>query len=213
VMSADGKQVLYVSPKNGNRDIYMRNADGSGTEQPILQDKRDKVLYDWSRDGNRILYWPIGTHSRASDLWIYDRQTEKSTVLIEGEPAYTEARFSPDGRMVAYMADDSGRMEIYLQAIDGGARTQVSTGGGFAPHWLDDGREIVYIDPDLRMMAVSVDPGADGLALGRPQELFTLDRAGIGGDASGDHERFLLAFTEQEDSEPLHVILHWDAGL
>ena len=213
VLSADGERVLYISPANGTWDLYLRNADGSGTEQPFLQDDADKVLYDWSRDGNRALYWPAGAHSRSSDLWIYDSRTQQSEVLIEGAPSFTEARFSPDGRHVTYMADDSGRMEVFLQAIDGGARSQVSTGGGSFPHWRDDGREIVYLDPDLRVMAVSVDPGTSELTLGRPQELFILDRGALGADAAGDHSRFLFAFTDQQESQPLHVILNWDAGL
>ena len=104
-------------------------------------------------------------------------------------------------------------MEVFLQAIDGGARSQVSTGGGSLPHWRDDGREIVYLDPDLRVMAVSVDPGTSELTLGRPQELFILDRGAVGADTAGDHSRFLFAFTDQQESQPLHVILNWDAGL
>jgi Tol biopolymer transport system component len=57
------------------------------------------------------------------------------------------------------MADDSGRMEVFLQAIDGGARSQVSTGGGSFPRWRDDGREIVYLDPDRRLWGVPETPG------------------------------------------------------
>ena len=104
-------------------------------------------------------------------------------------------------------------MEVFLQAIDGGARSQVSTGGGSFPHWRDDGREIVYLDPDLRLMAVSVNPGTSESTLGKPQELFILDGDAVGSDAAGDHSRFLFAFTDQQESQPLHVILNWDAGL
>ena len=63
------------------------------------------------------------------------------------------------------------------------------------------------------MMAVSVNPGTDGLNLGKPKELFTIDSYPVSGDASGDHKRFLFAFTDQQDSKPLHVILNWDTGL
>jgi len=211
VLSADGNRVLYVSPESGTWDIYLRNVDGSGDQQPFLLTGQDKVMYDWSRDGNRILFSPTG--GGTSDVWIYDSQTQASEVLIEGDPTYTGARFSPDGRHVAYMSDDSGRMEVFIQAIDGGARAQVSTAGGAAPHWRDDGREIVYLDPDRRMMAVSVDLGANGVTLGTPTFLFTLDRTIVSADAAGDHTRFLFATTDEKDSDPLHVILGWHDGL
>ena len=211
VLSADGNRVLYVSPESGTWDIYLRNVDGSGDQQPFLLTGQDKVMYDWSRDGNRILFSPTG--GGTSDVWIYDSQTQASEVLIEGDPTYTGARFSPDGRHVTYMSDDSGRMEVFIQAIDGGARAQVSTAGGAAPHWRDDGREIVYLDPDRRMMAVSVDLGANGVTLGTPTFLFTLDRTIVSADAAGDHTRFLFATTDEKDSDPLHVILGWHDGL
>jgi len=211
VLSADGNRVLYVSPETGTWDLYVRNVDGSGNQQPFLLTDRDKVVYDWSRDGSRILFSATGAGT--SDLWIYDSQTQTSEVLIEGDPTYVGARFSPGGRHVAYMTDESGRMEVFIQTIDGGARAQVSTAGGAGPHWRDDGREIVYVDPDWRMMAVSVDLGANGVTLGTPSFLFALDRTVVSADAAGDHKRFLLATTDEQDSAPLHVILGWQAEM
>jgi len=213
VWSADGTRVLYVSMEKGVSDIFFRNADGSGDQQPFLLSDEDKALYDLSRDGHRILYWPVGSGAGTSDLWIYDAQTQKSEVLVEGDPDYIDARFSPDGNRVTYVANDSGRMEVFIQAIDGGARVQVSTGGGIRPHWRDDGREIVYRDPDRRMMAVSVDLGVSGVTLGTPKELFTPDPRVGGCDIAGDHTRFLCAAFDRRDSDPLHVILNWDTGL
>ncbi len=136
-------------------------------------------------------------------------QAQQGEVFLEGDPAYTDARFSPDGRYVAYTSDESGRAEVFVQSIDGGARGRVSTAGGWVPHWRDDGREIVYLDPERRLMAVSVDLSARGMTLGTPQELFTLDPKIAGIDATGDHERFLGASVDQRDSEPLHVVLGW----
>lgn len=213
VLSADGDRVLYGSPESGKWDFYVRNSDGSGVEESFLHDDRDKNLYDWSRDGNRIVFWPDSSGIGSSDLWIYDARTQQSEVLIEGTPMYFDARFSPDGNYVAYASDESGRNEVFVQTIEGGARLQVSTGGGARPHWRDDGRDLVYFDLNRRMMAVSVGPGVNGLKLGTPTELFTLDRDPVDGDVAGDHTRFLFAFTDQQASEPLHVILNWDAGL
>jgi Tol biopolymer transport system component len=214
-LSPGGDRVLYGSPKNGKWDFYLRHTDGSGVEESFLRDDEDKNLYDWSRDGNRIIFWHNSSGIATSNLWIYDARTQQSEILIEGDPMYFDARFSPDGNYVAYASDESGRYEVFVQKIEDGARSQVSTGGGARPHWRDDGRELVYFDLDRHMMAVSVDPGANEqkLRLGAPKELFSLDREPVDGDAAGDHTRFLFGFTDQQVSEPLHVILNWDAGL
>jgi serine/threonine protein kinase len=211
VLSADADQVLYVSPESGTWDIYLRKADGSGSEQPFVQTDEDKELFDWSRDGQRVLYWPNGV--TGSDLMIYDVQTQQSEVIVEGDRIFTEGRFSPDGRHIAYVANDSGRIEVFVQTIDGSARGQVSTSGGTGMHWRDDGREILYLDPERRVMAVSVDFEASEMTLGTPRALFTLGPKVVAIDAAGDHQRFLGATVDRVDSEPLHVILGWHAGL
>jgi Tol biopolymer transport system component len=207
VLSADGNRVLYVSPEGGTWDVYLRKADGSGGEQPFLQTHQDKFLFDWSRDGRRVLYWLTGV--TGADLLIYDVETEESEVVVEGGRTFTEGRFSPNGRHIAYVANDSGRIDVFVQTIDGGARGQVSTSGGTSPHWSDDGREILYVDPERRVMAVSIDFGDNGMTLGTPSPLFTLDPKIVAMDASGDHTRFLGALVDRVASDPLHVVLGW----
>ncbi len=207
VLSADADRVAYVSPESGTWDFYLRKSDGSGSEQLFLRTDEDKVLLDWSHDRRYILYSPAGGSN--SDLYIHDTRTEQSEVFIEGGRAYTAGRFSPNGRHVAYVAIDAGRTEVFVQTIDGGARGQVSTSGGTAPHWRNDGREILYVDPERRMMAVSFEFGAGGITLGTPRVLFQLDPRIVAIDAAGDHERFLGALVDQVAGEPLHVVLGW----
>jgi Tol biopolymer transport system component len=177
-----------------------------------LVDESDKNAYDWSVDGKYVIYWSVSSGG-TPDLWIYSTEDGQAEPLIEGEPNYVDARFSPDATYVTYTSDESGRPEVFAQTRVGGARWQVSTNGGALPHWRHDGNEIVYIDADRTVMVVSVETGSDGLALGTPRELFALN--GIVGvaDATGDHERFLIATLADIGSEPLHVILDWPAGL
>jgi WD40 repeat protein len=215
--SPQGDRVLYDSQELGSTDFYARRADGSGDQEPLLTDDVDKTAYDWSSDGNRLVYWRVGSGVGTPDLWIYDFETQKSAVLIEGESTYVDARFSPDGRYVTYASDDSGRMEIHIHRIEDGARWQVSTAGGRTPHWSDDGREIVYMDADRRMMAVEVDlsraePTTEPI-LGTPAELFAVNDWIVAFDPAGDHSRFLFATREETAGEPLQVVLDWPAGL
>jgi len=213
IWSSTGDRLLYTSSEKGRADLYTRFADGSGAQEAFLVDDVDKIPGDWSRDGNYVMYWPIGFGGSTPDLWIYSVETQQSEVLIAGEPTYTGARFSPDARFVVYASDESGRFEVFAHAIDSGARWQVSTAGGGAPSWRDDGREIIYVEPGGRMMAVSIDAGPSGFKLGTPVELFRIDDTIITGDVTGDHQRFLIATRSDVGSEPLHVILGWHAGL
>src|SRR5689334_12875507 len=81
--------------------------------------------------------------------------------------------FSPDGKWVAYQSDESGRFEIYARPFPGpGALTQVSAGGGHSPRWRADGKELYYLDPDLKMMAVKVEVKGAAFTAGTPISLF-----------------------------------------
>jgi tRNA A-37 threonylcarbamoyl transferase component Bud32 len=219
IWSADDKRILYNSQELGANDFYMRSVDGSGDAQSVLLSDLDKALYDWSPDGNYLAYWPVGSGGGTSDIWIYSLERRTSELFVGGDAAYTDARFSPEMRWISYVSDDSGRPEVFVQAFDreagvnGGGRWQLSTGGGTLPHWRTDGREVVYLDPDRRMMAVSIETGAAGLEFGVPHELFTVDERIAALDASGDHQRFLIATRDEIASEPLRVILDWQSGL
>jgi Tol biopolymer transport system component len=210
VWSEDGRQVLYVSTEAGSWDFYIRNADGSGSQQPFLVDARDKVPYD-IHDG-RVLLWSARDGGATTQTHLYDPDTGESTIVQENAPAI-RAQFSPQGRFFTYHQIESGRREVFVEAIESGARWQVSTSGGNSPRWSDDGREIIYADPEGHIVAVAVTIGDDGVTLDRPVELFRIDASVVAWDATGDHRRFLLAERPQRASEPLHVILDWNAGL
>jgi Tol biopolymer transport system component len=219
VWSRDGDRVMFATQEFGGLDFVTRFADGSGEQEAVLVDGRDKHLFDWSRDGKYITYSPVGSGSGTSDIWIYSTESQKAEALIVGESTYRDSRFSPDSHWIAYSANDSGRTEVFVQAfggndgVSGGARWQLSTAGGSNPHWRDDGREVVYVGPEGRMMAVSVAERDGSLVLGTPRELFSIDDTIVAGDATGDHERFLVATRNAVNTEPLRVILNWPAGL
>jgi len=219
IWSGDGDRLLYNSQQNGIMDLEATRADGSGGRESIFEDDRDKVPYDWSRDGKHVAYWTLGDATGTANIWIYSVEDGTTAPLMEGEATYKDARFSPDSRWISYVSDDSTRMEVFVQALSmddgvrGGARWQLSTSGGTLPHWRDDGREIVYLDLERRVMAVPVEPRGDRLALGTPQELFRVEGLIVSFDAAADHQRFLVATRAGIGSEPLRVVLNWTADL
>ncbi len=213
IWSPDGDRVLLNSQEHGHSDLFTRATDGSDEQTEMLVDEMDKQAWDWSRDGDKVLYWPIGSGEGTSDIWIYSVSAGQSEPVIQGDPSYTMAKFSPDDRHIVYASDESGRVEVFAHSIESGARRQVSIAGGTNPSWRGDGKEILYRDLEGRMMAVALPDYPRSLDLGAPVELFTIDDVLVAGDATDDHQRFLLATQSTLDSEPLFVILNWLSGL
>jgi hypothetical protein len=84
-----------------------------------------------------------------------------------------DARVSPDGAWIAYVSDESGRAEVFVQSLSGSARKfPVSTGGGDQPVWRRDGGELFYVSGQGLLHGVSVRRGAGGhLIFGVPRTL------------------------------------------
>jgi hypothetical protein len=126
--------------------------------------------------------------------------------------------FSPDGRLVAYVSNESGRDEIYVQTFpDAGGKWQVSNGGGSDPSWRGDGKELYYRSPDQKLMAVEIRGGGDFQA-GIPQALFVLRvRPGIPRNkyaSSADGQKFLVAAPLGRDAmSPTTIVLNWPGTL
>ena len=125
------------------------------------------------------------------------------------------ARLSPDGRWLAYGADESGRPEVFVRSFpEAGFRRQISSGGGTQPRWRGDGRELFYVSDDRKVMSVEVRAGAE-LETGAPRPLFQtrilpLVEARNHYDVSVDGQRFLVNSRPPEDSLlPINVVVGW----
>ncbi len=105
------------------------------------------------------------------------------------------ANFSPDGKSVVYVSNESGQSEAYVIAVDGGGKMQVSANGGVYPRWRRDGREIVYLRPDKMLMSAAVTGSGATRQIAAPKPLFQMATAfGFGAiyDITADGERFIV---------------------
>lgn len=213
--SPDGKQLVFSSNRSLNFRLYLKNADGSGAEHELAEAGADAFnSLDWSHDGKYILT------RRHNELWYLSLPDRAQKPLIQGW-VVKAAQFSPDGRWVAYASNESGSMEVYVAPFPGvNGKWQVSTGGGQEPRWRKDGKELFYMSPDSKMMAVSVITGTS-FASGAPVVLFqTHRRIPISSqdtysyDVSADGQRFLIA-TQLDESAvaPLTVLLNWASAM
>src|SRR5262249_25695088 len=120
-------------------------------------------------------------------------------------------------------SDESGQFEIYVRSFPtSGEKQTVSTKGGTQPRWSPDGKELYYVAPDTRLMAVSIAASGDGQTLdaGAPVPLFPTRLANGAGIAPGEAQyvvapdgRFLLNTVVDDASVPITVLLNWDAML
>ncbi|MGQ0736911.1 MAG: hypothetical protein ACT4QD_25075 [Acidobacteriota bacterium] len=177
---------------------------------------------DWSRDGRTLLYTVVDPKTRG-DLWMLPLAGERTLAPYVVTPfSESQGQFSPDGTLVAYTSDETGSPEVYVQPVPpSGAKWPISSGGGSAPRWRADGREIFYVAPDRKLMAMDVripptfEPGV-------PRPLFevSFDTPGrIPVDVlpyvvAGDGQRFLMSrVTEASAAAPIPIVLDWMAAL
>jgi serine/threonine-protein kinase len=163
-------------------------------------------------DGRWLLYGQ--SFSRTADLWIapLDGKGDAKPLLVTPSNE-REGHFSPDGRWVAYLSDESGRHELYLRRFPiGEDRETLSSGGAGSVHWSGDGREIFYRAGNA-VMAVGLTEKDGRLEPSAPQRLFVTADPALSQSfvVSGDGQRFL--FARDTGSDRVSVILNWTASI
>jgi serine/threonine protein kinase len=214
IWSPDGKQIMYSANRKLGMQLYVKNADGSGSEKEVTDLGVGLMVnaWDWSRDGKSALF------RKRNELWYFSWPESVAKPLIQAKWTVQNAQFSPDGRWMAYASNETGNMEIYVSTFprsDG--KWQVSSAGGYEPRWRQDGKELFYLSAEGKMMAVAVTPGA-GFKAGSPVALFqtTHRRQPISAqdrfsyDVSGDGQRFLInTKLDEANVAPLSIHLNW----
>jgi Tol biopolymer transport system component len=208
----DGLRVIYAA----DGQLFSRAADGSGAEERLPVSARLLNVGSVSPDGNTLAYSAVVTDATPPDLWLLalNGDSRPPRKVLDTPFAELDPRISPDGRWVAYRSNMSGAFEIYLTAMAGdGRQIAVSNGGGQAPRWRQDGRELYFRDRDPatggNMMVVSVDLSGAEPQLGTPQVLFPSPYQGDG-DIGPDGRFLLLKPTPLESpSRVIQLVTNW----
>jgi eukaryotic-like serine/threonine-protein kinase len=228
VWSPDGGRVAFSSNVRGHYDLYLKSSEGTGKEELLLESGENKFPTSWSRDG-RFLLFTSESAKTSFDLWALPM--EGRTPGLPGNPkplpvAQTEfgeflARFSPDNRSIAYVSNETGKPEVYLQSFVASAsgispasgKSIVSSGGGNLPRWRGDGRELYYTSLEGKMMAVDIATSPTAKP-GIPRPLFQMPQNVFDWDVSADGNRFLVAVSVTESTPaPFTVVLSWQSVL
>jgi eukaryotic-like serine/threonine-protein kinase len=214
--SRDDSRVLFSAARKSPGDIYQRVSAGTAKEQPLLSSNAFKMPLDWSPDGRVLLLQADDPRMPTQmDLWTYSAADGKATPFLQNASTETQGRFSPDGRWIAYVSNESGREEVYVVPFPSpGGEWQISTAGGRAPIWTRGGREIVYQAPGDEIMAVEVTT-SPAFQAGVPRALFKTHLRpppGAQFDVTPDGERFLVNLRPAEDvSDPVTLVQNWAA--
>jgi serine/threonine protein kinase len=213
VWSPDGRALTYTSSRTGRDNMYRRALDGGGPEEHLLVSDRPNYPFSFSPDGT-LTFVEVSIPT-AQDIWFLGAGEKKASSLVETPFAEGAPAFSPDGRLLAYVSNESGRNEIYVRPFRGaGEKVTISTEGGNETIWSRNGRELFYRSGDA-MMAVDITM-TPALSVGRPRRLFAkryeLSLAlWPNYDVTPNGQRFLMVKRVDEDEDPaqINVVLNW----
>lgn len=160
VWTRDGKRVAFAWSKAGPTAIWWAAGDGSGKTEQLTKAEYGQRVSSWAQDGKYLAFVESvrGTGNDIQVLRMADRQIIPFAVTKSNE-AFPE--FSPDGRWLAYVSNESERNEVYVRSFPDGKRTlPISSEGGMSPMWARDGRELFYWSIDFtKLMKVDISPG------------------------------------------------------
>jgi len=216
IWAPDGSRILY----NSGASISVKTANGSGDAEILLQ--RTVFPAAWSPDGRFIIFMERGVKTRM-DLWALPMFGDRKEYQLSASQFDEQnPQLSPDGRWLAYSADDTGTYQIYVRSFSadgklGSDKKVISTTGGKLPLWRHDGSELFFIAADGQMMASPVKTAGTEFQFAAPKPLFQTRTLALEGaifreyDVTPDGQRFLIGTRIGEPNAPPTVIMNWTA--
>ena len=212
----DGQHVVFFTRRFGTSGP-ARQALAGGQPARLFTSGESGVALSWTQKGNYVLVRRNDPKTGADLVAVAVSGQPSPVVVAQSAHEETEGQFSPDGKWVAFVANDSGRPEVFLQSFPGAAnRTQVSTAGGSQVRWSHDGHEIFYIAPGGRMTSVRVALDGASPLVKAPEALFQTSLA-TGTNVLGNKPqyaiardgRFLLNTAIEGPTAPIAVAVNW----
>ena len=217
IWSPDSKRLVY-----GAGRLFVMNADGTGRPEQLTTGDDNQTPSSWAAGSGAIAFLQR-TPGGLSGIWVLPVDGDrKPTLFLESRFTLWQPAFSPDGHWIAYVSNESGEPEVYVQPYPGpGERVRVSTAGGSEPIWTSRGRELLYRSggPDEQQFLSAAIASLSPFRTAVPRVLFKTkvgeyDRTApvSAWDAAADGQRLLLLRNHESTDKPvtsMHVVLHW----
>jgi hypothetical protein len=161
----------------------------------------------------------LSAPATSRDIVLLSVDTGEITPLMRTPADEIQARFSPDGRWIAYASDETGRWEVFVEPFPvSGTRSQVSRNGGSQPVWRRDGTELYFLGPDSMLMSAAVMPGA-AFSHDTPRPLFqtrmrpTYPPFPVDYDVTANGQRFLISSARPDTGPVISIVANWSEAL
>jgi eukaryotic-like serine/threonine-protein kinase len=210
IWSPDGKRLLFSWMKSLVTNLFWQPYDGSSAMERLTTSEYFHVAGSWTSDGKMVALVELRPDTKF-DIAILDVLSGRVTAFLNSPYNEGYPDFSPDGRWLAYMSDETNRDEVYIRAFPGpGLKHQVSSKGGDQPLWSRDGSQLFY-RWEGQVWVVDVRTNR-GFTTSKPRLLF--DKPGYDFtypmrdyDLSLDGQRFLMVKLEPRKPEPVSEMI------
>ncbi len=209
----DGSRLSFMSNLDGKYQIYMIAADGSGTPEKLFEQEGNPYPGSWSHDGKMLAYVVTGKETK-SDIWIFSKDGKPEIrPLVATRASETGPQISPDGRWIAYISDESGENEVYVQPFPSGSgKWRISSGGGSLPRWAPDGKRIYFTRREEIFsvpLTISVGQAGGTIAVGREERVMATQ--GLNSFDVSPNGKTIIVAQRGVGTLPdkFHVVLNW----
>jgi Tol biopolymer transport system component len=177
VWTPDGRRIVFWSNRDVQQNLYWQRADGTGDAQRLTNSPYPQSAASW-HPGGRILAFQETRPQTGADLMVVAIEGDELTGWKPGTPTSflstaaleREPMFSPDGKWLAYQANDLGPFEIYVRPFPGpGGTWRISTAGGITPTWSRTRRELLYRSPENQLMVAAYTASGDSFRAEKPR--------------------------------------------
>lgn len=208
VWSPDDRSLAYTVHNAEGPEAYVQPIGGAARERLLATQTLGIELVDWTRDG-RTLIAETSTLANQVDLIMIDVATRKMTPFLSTPFNEHSARFSPNGKWVAYVSNESGPEEVYVQPYPpDGTKWQVSTRDGTAPRWAADGKTLFFVSGMSRMLtAVPVITANGKFETGPPREYAAI--GSVDYVITHDAREAVVSRRDPATPVPLVVVTNW----
>ncbi len=211
----DGRRIAFTQRHGVEQDLRWVATDGSGVSGALVAGPTIQTTPQFTADGKTLFFaqgeTDFGPAGRRWDIWIMPADSPSAARPLLANPfSEQNPRPSPDGRWLAYQANETGSNAVYVRSIGSGSsggRVRVSPEQGAGPRWSANGRELFYRNGDS-LMVVAVAAGPE-LSFSAPRVLVGGLASAWGFDVHPSGQRFVWVRAQATDAPRITVLLNW----